>query len=113
LTLPDHLPDEFVELIADRFAVLAEPMRIRILNHVRVHGQTSVGDLAQALAANQQNVSKHVGVLATAGLVTRSKDGTRTIVAIADPAVFDLCEQVCGGLQRRHAHLAHLMQGAA
>jgi len=33
--------------------------------------------------------------------VTRHKEGTRIRYEIADPGVFELCEQVCGGLRRR------------
>ena len=64
LTLTHPLPDELVELIARRFRVLGEPMRIRLLDHLR-DGEATVGELSDALGASQQNVSKHLAVLAT------------------------------------------------
>lgn len=106
--MPHPLPDPLVDLIADRFRVLGEPMRIRILDRLR-EGEATVGELADALGTSQQNVSKHVGVLARAGLVRREKDGNAVRCAIADPSVLELCEQVCGGLRRQVAELGALL----
>jgi DNA-binding transcriptional ArsR family regulator len=104
------LPDELVELIAERFRVIGEPMRIRLLDHLR-EGPAAVGELAEALDTSQQNVSKHLGVLHGAGIVSRTKEGTFVRYAIADQTVFDLCEQVCGGLSRQLQELDRLLQG--
>ena len=60
MALPHPLPDDLVELIARRFRVLGEPMRIRLLDRLR-EGEATVGELAEALDASQQNVSKHLG----------------------------------------------------
>lgn len=106
--LPHPLPDPVVELVARRFRVIGEPMRIRILDRLR-GGEASVLELAVALHASQQNVSKHLGVLHDAGIVSRRKDGTHVYYAIADEGVLELCEQVCGGLQRQFADLARLV----
>ena len=64
-----------------------------------------------ALGASQQNVSKHLGVLLQAGMVSRAKQGTSARYAIADPDVFALCEQVCGGIRRQTVELDALLQG--
>ena len=66
---------------------------------------------AVALAASQQNVSKHLGVLLGAGIVTRSRDGNFVRYAIADNSVFDLCETVCGGVRRRLDDLNAVLEG--
>jgi DNA-binding transcriptional ArsR family regulator len=102
--IPHPLPDPLVDLIAQRFRVLGEPMRIKLLDQLRA-GDATVGELRAALGASQQNVSKHLGVLHQAGLVSRTKDGTATRYAIADDSVFELCEHVCGGLRRQLAEL--------
>jgi DNA-binding transcriptional ArsR family regulator len=108
MSLPHPLPDPIVELVARRFRVIGEPMRIRILDRLR-DGETSVLELADALGSSQQNVSKHLGVLHDAGIVSRRKSGTHAYYAIEDRSVLDLCEQVCGGLQRQFADLARLV----
>ena len=102
--VPHPLPDPLVELIAQRFRVLGEPMRIRLLNRMRDGGAT-VQELQEATGASQQNVSKHLGVLLNAGLVARRKEGNFARYAIADEEVFELCERVCGGLHRQLEHL--------
>jgi DNA-binding transcriptional ArsR family regulator len=98
--VPHPLPEALVELIAERFRVLGEPMRIKLLDRLR-EGDATVGELQDALGASQQNVSKHLGVLAQAGMLSRTKEGTSVRYAIADESVFALCELVCGGLRRR------------
>jgi len=98
------LPDPLVELIAQRFRVIGEPMRIKILDRLR-DGSATVGELTEALDVSQQNVSKHLGVLHHAGIVSRTKEGTSVRYAIADDTVFALCEQVCGGLREQLAEL--------
>jgi DNA-binding transcriptional ArsR family regulator len=98
------LPEPLIELIAQRFRVIGEPMRIRMLDHLR-GGSATVSELRQALDTSQQNVSKHLGVLHQAGIVRREKRGNHAVYSIADQSVFDLCEQVCGGLRRRIAEL--------
>ena len=94
------LPDDLVELIARRFQILSEPMRIKLLDRLR-DGDATVGELQEATAASQQNVSKHLHVLLDAGLVSRRKDGNFSRYSITDDSVFELCEHVCGGLRRQ------------
>ena len=98
--VPHPLPDPLVELVAQRFRVLGEPMRIKLLDQLR-DGDATVGELQQALGASQQNVSKHLGILLGAGMVTRTKQGNHARYAISDPSVFALCDQVCGGVRRQ------------
>jgi DNA-binding transcriptional ArsR family regulator len=112
MEMPRPLPEPLVDLIAERFRVLGEPMRIRILDRLR-EGEATVGELADALETSQQNVSKHIGVLARAGLVRRERDGNAVRCGIADPSVMELCEQVCGGLRRQVAELGALLDAAA
>lgn len=112
MTLPHPLPDELVELIARRFRVIGEPTRIRLLDLLR-EGDATVNELAETLDASQQNVSKHLTVLADSGILGRRKDGVRVHYRIVDDAVFSLCEQVCGSLQEQVRVLNELVEGGA
>jgi DNA-binding transcriptional ArsR family regulator len=109
--VPHPLPDPLVELVAQRFRVLGEPMRIRLLDRLR-EGDATVGELQQALGASQQNVSKHLAILHDAGMVSRTKEGNHARYAISDPGVFELCDQVCGGVRRQLAELDAIVQDA-
>jgi DNA-binding transcriptional ArsR family regulator len=111
LPVPHPLPDLLVELIAQRFKVLSEPMRIKLLDRLR-DGAATVYELTEALGASQQNVSKHLGVLTRAGLVNRVKEGNFVRYEIADQGVFRMCEEVCGGLRRQLSELDLLLQGS-
>jgi len=105
------LPEPLIELVAQRFHVLGEPMRIRLLDRLR-EGDATVGELQEALGASQQNVSKHLGILYAAGMVSRTKQGNHARYAISDPSVFELCEQVCGGVRRQLQALDEILQPA-
>lgn len=105
---PHPLPDTLTELIAQRFRVLAEPTRIKLLDRLR-DGPATVGELQESIGGSQQNISKHLGVLLGAGMVTRERDGNFVRYAISDPSVFSLCEQVCGGLRRQIGELESLL----
>lgn len=103
------LPEPLLELVAYRFRVIGEPMRIRLLEQLR-QGPATVGQLAEALGATQQNVSKHLGILYHAGILTREKRGTSVRYTIADTTVFELCELVCGRLRQRIAELGEALR---
>jgi DNA-binding transcriptional ArsR family regulator len=108
-TVPHPLPEPLIELVAQRFRVLGEPMRIKLLDRLR-EGDATVSELQDALGATQQNVSKHLGILHSAGMVSRAKHGTHARYSISDPGVFELCEQVCGGVRRQLQELEAILQ---
>jgi len=108
-SVPQSLPEPLIELVAQRFRVLGEPMRIKLLDLLRERDAT-VGELQDALGGSQQNVSKHLGILHAAGMVSRTKDGTQVRYSISDPSVFELCDQVCGGVRRQLQELEAILQ---
>ena len=106
------LPDDLVELIAQRFQALADPTRIKLVDHICVRGQASVQELTEVVGSTQQNVSKHLGVLRDAGILRRQKVGNFAFYSIADERVFALCEDVCGSLEDQYATLHGVVAGA-
>jgi DNA-binding transcriptional ArsR family regulator len=107
---PHPVPVQLAEVIAERFRILGEPMRIRLLDALR-DGPATVHELQRATDASQQNVSKHLGILLRSGLVSRSKEGNFSRYEVADGSVFDLCDQVCGGLRRQLDELNRMLPG--
>jgi len=106
---PTHpLPDALIDLIAQRFRALGEPSRIRILERLRTE-PCSVQQLAAELDLSQQNVSKHLALLLSLGIVSRAKDAGFSYYAIADDSVIRMCDEVCGAVQRQVAGLHELM----
>jgi DNA-binding transcriptional ArsR family regulator len=97
-------------MIAARLRVIGDPTRIRILDMLR-EDELSVGEITERLGSSQQNASKHLGILLQAGILARRKQGNSSIYSIADRGVYELCEQVCGGLQLQLAELTALVDG--
>ena len=99
------LSDEALALIAARFRALGEPLRLRLLN-ILMQGERSVTQLVDACGSGQANVSKHLSVLKSAGMVATRRDGMLTLCRIADPCVFELCEIMCTRLRAEHEALS-------
>ena len=97
---PPQMSWEALQLVADRFRALSEPIRLRILQILH-NGETGVSVLVEKVGSTQPNISKHLKVLQDAGLVKRRQIGTSAFYAIADEMVFELCEMVCSKLRDR------------
>lgn len=104
-----RLSDEGLVLIARRFAVLGEPMRLRLL-HALLEGEKPVNALAEIAGGTQANISRHLQTLADAGLVGRRKEGLQVFYSIEDDSIFKLCDLVCGSLQSQHKQRAALFR---
>ena len=89
-----RLTPEMLELVAERFKVLAEPVRLELLHSLR-SGERTVSDLVEESGLAQANVSKHLRLLHAAGFITRRKDGLFVYYALADRGVFQLCDIMC------------------
>ena len=105
---PDsHAPLEPAQLdaVAELFAVLSEPTRLRILQRLQ-SAPASVGELVEQLEIKQANASKQLGILTAAGVIARRQEGNRAIYSIVMPLVFDLCQLVCRGVADQAAKRA-------
>jgi ArsR family transcriptional regulator len=102
--------DEITILQADVLKVLASPRRLELL-HCLVDGPREVGRLADEVGASQPNVSQHLAVLRTAGIVEAERDGREVRYRLVDPDVMVACGIMRGVLQRRLARLGRLSAG--
>jgi len=106
--MPLNLSERMTELVAQRFRLLGEPMRLRILQLLEA-GEMPVNDIVAALESSQPNVSRHLQSLRQGGLVSRRREGLNIFYAIADPMVFKLCNLVCrSAAEFTRAQLAEL-----
>ena len=96
----EPLNEEALLLVARRFAVLGEPMRLKLLQAL-ISGEKSVNSLTAESGGTQANVSRHLQTLASEGLVKRRREGTLVYYSVADPSVFDMCAVVCGGIREK------------
>lgn len=93
--------------LAELFRCFAEPTRLALLQELKA-GPQSVGGLVTATAGTQANVSKQLKLLHQAGLLSRTREGSAVIYAIAEPFVFDLCALACDKLNRDAQKLPRL-----
>ena len=91
---------EAIGLVAARFKVLSEPLRLQILQYLE-NGESSVTNVTKAVNSTQPNVSKHLKILQDEGFVAKRQEGNIVFYKIADESIFELCDVVCGSLKER------------
>lgn len=97
-----NLSPAALEMVAERFKALSEPMRLRLV-YALMDGEKTVTELVRETGGLQANVSKHLAVLLDAGILARRKQGTSAFYQISDDSVFKLCDLVCGSIHDRLA----------
>lgn len=88
------MPDPLLDLVAGCFQALSDPTRLRILRSLKA-GDRTVQELVAMFNCTQPNISRHLSILLSAGLVRRRKQGARVYYRIANPRIFPLCDRVC------------------
>lgn len=94
LAVAADLPDELLDLMAEKFRMLGDSTRLAILRALMA-GERNVGQVVEGTGRGQANVSKHLKMLADAGLVARRKEGLQVFYRLDDPLVETLCKLVC------------------
>jgi DNA-binding transcriptional ArsR family regulator len=89
----DELSPVF-ESVSRYFALLAEPMRVRVL-HAICQREKTVNEIVAETGATQTNISRHLGLMHRAGVLSRRKDGNFVYYGVADTAITEICRSVC------------------
>ncbi len=105
------IPEQLLEAVAERFRILGHPTRLSILRVLLTDGEMSVGELVERFGMSQANVSKHLRLLNSAGIVSRRTQGTAAHYAVSDPTITQLCDLVCGRLREQFAQGARAFAG--
>jgi len=95
------LTDRELERVAHQFKLLGEPMRLKILQ-VICRKPLTVNEIVESTGANQSNISKHLSLLSSAGIITRQKDGQFVYYSLTDPMTLKLCELVHGQVSEKN-----------
>lgn len=99
--------DPIYTLQAEVLKTLANPRRLEIV-HRLAEGACGVGQLAEELGIPQPNVSQHLALLRSAGVVVAEREGREVRYRLFDPDVVIACDVMRGVIQRRMAHLNRL-----
>ncbi|MEO0434079.1 MAG: metalloregulator ArsR/SmtB family transcription factor [Cyanobacteria bacterium J06656_5] len=90
-------------LMASFFKVLSEASRLQIVCALKA-GPKNVTEIIETTGLGQANVSKHLKMLAQAGIVSRQAQGVCAYYQISNPFIFELCELVCDALSIQIEH---------
>jgi DNA-binding transcriptional ArsR family regulator len=94
------LPASALAPVADYFKVLSELSRLQVLCSLK-SGSKNVTEIVAETGLGQANVSKHLKILAQAGIISRTPQGVSVYYEIVEPFIFDLCELVGDRLSTR------------
>ncbi len=93
------LSPAIIERVADRFRLLSDPTRLRLVNELHSRGELTVGELVERLEISYASASKHLAMLRAHGTVARRREGTKVFYRISDPSLDEVCNAVCRSLR--------------
>jgi DNA-binding transcriptional ArsR family regulator len=112
------MQDAVFESVAELFAVLSTPIRLKIISAL-CHGEKNVSQLLEEIDTTQPNMSQHLATLYRAGVLSRHRDGTQIRYRLESERVATLCRAVCAqvaiemdGVAALHPHERLLPRGA-
>ncbi|HEX5167402.1 MAG TPA: metalloregulator ArsR/SmtB family transcription factor [Thermomicrobiales bacterium] len=105
-----QLSPQLMASIAERFRVLAEPLRLQILSELYEREQT-VTELMDTLGQSHANISKHLQLLYKYRFVDRRKAGLRAYYRLANEDVFELCDIMCDRLKADATQQLEIIDG--
>ncbi len=83
--------DELLELKANVLKALGQPTRLKILEVLR-NGERCVCEIFPAIKEEQSNVSRHLALMKSVGILTSRKQGQMVHYRVRDPQVFKLLD---------------------
>ena len=101
-----------VELVTSRLSLLADPTRVRLLALLE-DGEKTVQELADKMSGTPQNVSRHLCILHSAGIVGRRREGTSVYYSLVDYSACRLLDQTLASISGQIDELADLVKIAA
>jgi DNA-binding transcriptional ArsR family regulator len=86
--------DRVFESAAELFAVLATPVRLKIISAV-CQQEKNVSELLALIATTQPNMSQHLATLYRSGVLAKRREGTQIYYRLQSERVAMLCRAVC------------------
>ncbi len=86
--------DQVFETVAELFAVLSTPIRLKIISAV-CQGEKNVSELLAEIDTTQPNMSQHLNMLYRSGVLSKRREGTQMYYRLQSERVATLCRAVC------------------
>jgi ArsR family transcriptional regulator len=94
------LLQKIFEMQCEICKALGHPLRLAIVDRLKA-GESSAADLIKELELSKANLSKHMTLLAHAGIVDSRRDGRQICYRLTDPAINEACSMMRSILYRR------------
>jgi ArsR family transcriptional regulator len=91
---PELDQDRVFESAAELFAILATPVRLKIISAV-CQDEKNVSELLELIDTTQPNMSQHLGTLYRSGILAKRREGTQIYYRLQSERVATLCRAVC------------------
>jgi len=86
--------ERVLTLVARYFALLSDPTRLKILHSI-CQSEQSVSAIVAATGISQTSVSRHLGLLHQAGVVSRRREQNLVHYHVVDALFVEICRSVC------------------
>ena len=86
--------DAVFETVAELFALLSTPVRLKIIGAL-CHGEKNVSQLLEQIDTTQPNMSQHLATLYRSGVLGKRREGTQIYYRLQSERVATLCRAVC------------------
>ena len=88
------IEDQVFDSVAELFAVLSTPIRLKIISAV-CQNEKSVSELLAEIDTTQPNMSQHLSMLYRCGVLAKRREGTQMYYRLQSERVATLCRAVC------------------
>jgi len=98
------------KLHAEVCKTLANPKRLEILNILRDQEMT-VGEIVKQMKISKANVSQHLAIMRTAGILDAERQGVNIVYRIGNQKVIRACDLMREVLMERHTQNEKILKG--
>jgi ArsR family transcriptional regulator len=95
---------------AELFRTLGNSLRVRIIEALRTAGSMTVTEIAQSVGAEPSNVSQHLSIMRSRGLLETTRQGTNISYSAAEPGIFELLDVARSIFERQLAARTRLLE---
>jgi DNA-binding transcriptional ArsR family regulator len=85
---------------ADIVKAIAHPLRIAILDFLK-DGEQCVCDIAEYVGSERSNVSRHLSVMVSAGVLEHRKEGLKVIYKLRTPCILECFSCITASLKQQ------------
>lgn len=100
--------ERIYSLQASLCRALSNPIRLMIIDVLK-DGEATVSELQDVLGTQQPNLSQHLAVLRSAGIVESRKDGAKAHYSLTNPRIVEACSLVRSILRDQSERLGRMV----